>query len=60
MSVRRCNHKDPICFSPFLYRERNLVEPFFNKIKHCQRVATRCDKLVPHYLAFVKRRAIPR
>jgi len=27
----------PICFSPYLYRARNLVERFFNRIKHCQR-----------------------
>jgi transposase len=27
------NRKEPICFSPFLYRARNLVERFFNKIK---------------------------
>jgi transposase len=26
----------------------------FNKIKHCRRVATRYDKLVANYLAFVK------
>ena len=39
---------------PFLYRERNLVERFFNKIKHCRRVATRYDKLAANYLAFVK------
>ncbi len=48
------NRKDPICFSPFLYRARNLVERFFNKIKHCRRVATRYDKLAANYLAFVK------
>ena len=35
------NRKDPICFSPFLYRARNLIERFFNKIKQCRRVATR-------------------
>src|SRR5262252_2312875 len=34
------NRKDPICFSPFLYRARNLIERFFNKIKQCRRVAT--------------------
>jgi transposase len=28
------NRKDPICFSPYLYRARNLIERFFNKIKH--------------------------
>src|SRR5438874_9119036 len=48
------NRKDPICFSPFLYRARNLIEPFFNKIKQCRRVATRYDKLAANYLAFVK------
>src|SRR5689334_1982301 len=41
----KCNRKDPICFSPYLYRDRNLVERFFNKIKQCRRVATRYDKL---------------
>lgn len=25
------NRRGPICFSPFLYRDRNLVERFFNK-----------------------------
>ena len=27
------NRKDPICFSPYPYPARNLVERFFNKIK---------------------------
>ncbi len=48
------NRKNPICFSPYLYRERNLVERFFNKIKQCRRIATRYDKLAANYLAFVK------
>lgn len=48
------NRKDPICFSPYLYRGRNLVERFFNKIKQCRRVATRYDRLAANYLAFVK------
>ena len=48
------NRKDPICFSPYLYRARNLIERFFNKIKQCRRVATRYDKLAASYLAFVK------
>jgi len=50
----KCNRKDPICFSPYLYRDRNLIERFFNKIKQCRRVATRYDKLAANYLAFVK------
>ena len=52
------NRKEPICFSPHLYRTRNLVERFFNKIKQCRRVATRYDKLAANYLAFVKLAAI--
>jgi len=48
------NRKQPICFSPYLYRARNLVERFFNKIKQCRRIATRYDKLAVNYLAFVK------
>jgi transposase len=41
-------------FSPYLYRARNLVERFFNKIKQCRRVATRYDKLATNYLAFIQ------
>ena len=37
-----------------LYRARNLIERFFNKIKQCRRVATRYDKLAANYLAFIK------
>jgi transposase len=50
----RGNRTEPICFSPYLYRARNLVERFFNKIKHCRRIATRYDKLAANYLAFVQ------
>ena len=38
------NRKNVPAFSPFLYRYRNLVERFFNKIKHFRAVATRYDK----------------
>jgi transposase len=48
------NRKGPICFSPHLNRARNLVERFFNKLKHCRRIATRYDKLAANYLAFVQ------
>jgi transposase len=50
----KCNRNSPICFSPYLYRARNLIERFFNKIKQCRRVATRYDKLAANYLAFVQ------
>ena len=48
------NRTSPINFSPDLYRSRNLVERFFNKIKQCRRIATRYDKLAANYLAFIK------
>jgi len=48
------NRTEALCFSPYLYRARNLVERFFNKIKHCRRIATRYDKLAANYLAFIQ------
>ncbi len=43
-------------FSPFLYRYRNLIERFFNKLKHSRAVATRFEKHDhdANYLALVK------
>ncbi len=41
-------------FSAYLYRFRNLVERFFNKLKHFRAVATRFEKLDVNYLALVK------
>ena len=35
------NRKDLICFSKHLYKARNRVERFFNKIKQYRRIATR-------------------
>ena len=32
-----------------VYRQRNLVERFFNKLKHFRRIATRYDKLARNY-----------
>ena len=34
-----------------VYRQRNLVERFFNKLKHFRRIATRYDKLARNFLA---------
>jgi len=41
-------------FSSFLYRYRNLVERFFNKLKHFRAVATRFEKHDANYLALIK------
>lgn len=48
------NRVDPIPFSKFLYRYRNVVERFFSKIKHFRAVATRYEKHDENYLALVK------
>ncbi len=45
-------------FSKRLYRKRNLVERFFNKLKHFRAVATRYDKDPDNYLAGIKLAAI--
>ena len=37
-----------------LYCERNLVERFFNKIKHYRGIATRYDKLARNFLGAVQ------
>jgi len=37
-----------------LYRERNLIERFFNKLKHFRAIATRYDKLARNFLAAVQ------
>ena len=45
-------------FSSALYKERNLVERFFNKIKHFRAIASRYEKHAANYLALVKLAAI--
>jgi transposase len=41
-------------FSHLLYKQRNLVERFFNKLKHFRAVATRYDQRDDNYLASVQ------
>ncbi len=48
------NRISPPAFSPWVYRQRNAVERFFNKLKHFRAVATRYDKRDDNYLASVQ------
>ena len=48
------NRKRRPLFSTFLYRYRNLVERFFNRLKHFRAVATRYDKRDDNFLASVQ------
>ena len=50
----KSSRKNPARFCKTLYRERNLIERFFNKLKHFRRIATRYDKLADNFLAMVK------
>jgi transposase len=40
-------------FDKQVYRQRNVIERLFGRIKECRRIATRYDKLDECYLGFV-------
>jgi putative transposase len=52
------NRKVQRPYDAHLYKERNLIECFFNKLKQFRRVATRYDKLLANFMGFVKLAAI--
>ena len=45
---------NPPAFSQYLYRQRNAVERFFNKLKHFRAFATRYDKRDDNFLASIQ------
>jgi putative transposase len=49
----RKNRVDPIAYDRHLYKERNVVERFFARVKQYRRVATRYDKKAANFLGFV-------
>lgn len=49
----KANRNEPRQTDFALYRERNLVERFFNTLKHYRGIATRYDKLANTFLAGV-------
>ena len=50
----KSNRKGSFAFSRWVYRQRNHVERFFNRIKQFRGIATRYDKRPENYLAAVK------
>jgi transposase len=48
----RSNRKEPRDYDKHLYKDRNLIERFLNRVKQCRRVATRYEKTARNYLAF--------
>jgi len=49
----RRNRTAPIDYDRHLYRERNVIERFFARVKRYRRVATRYDKRAANFLGFV-------
>ena len=49
----RTNAKEPRNIDENLYKDRNKIERFFNRIKHYRRIATRYDKAASSFLAFL-------
>ena len=58
MMPPRPNRRQPPYLDPLTYRDRNQVERLLNYLKQFRRIATRYDKLVDSYAAFVQLRAI--
>ena len=54
----KVNRRTPPPFDTDIYKQRNLIERFFNKIKHFRRIATRYEKRASNYLAMLKLAAI--
>jgi putative transposase len=52
------NRKIQRSYDEELYKERNIIERFFNKLKQFRRIATRYDKLLANFMGFVKIAAI--
>ena len=48
------NRKEQRAYDTERYKDRNLAERFWSKIKHCRRVATRYEKTARNFLAFVQ------
>jgi transposase len=52
------SRKQPIPYDRTAYRQRNLIERMFGRLKDWRRIATRYDKLARNYLAALHLAAI--
>lgn len=54
----KSNRKEQREYDKHLYKERNLVERFFNRLKQFRRLATRYEKTARNFLAMLHLAAI--
>jgi transposase len=54
----KSNRAEPREYDRHTYKERNVCERFWSKVKQYRRVATRYEKKAANFLAFVKVAAI--
>ena len=50
----RKHRTQPRDYDRHLYKDRNLVERFFNRIKQFRRIATRYEKLAQNFLSMIR------
>lgn len=49
----KSSRNDPDPYDREAYKQRNLIERMFNKLKNWRRIATRYDKTASSFLAFI-------
>lgn len=49
----KANRREPVPHDRAAYKERNLIERMFNKLKQFRRIATRYDKTRKSFMAFL-------
>ena len=49
----RSNRLNPRAFDRHIYKDRNLIERFFCRIKQFRRIATRYEKLAERFTSFI-------
>lgn len=54
----RKNRKIQRKYNKEIYKDRNIIERFFNRLKNFRRIATRYDKLVSSFISFVQLAAV--
>lgn len=49
----RSNRREPRAYDRHVYKDRNLVERFFNRLKQFRRIATRYEKLAYNFISLL-------